>query len=175
VTVRAAKAVTMGGLGVVLAVAALGLALRLYLGRDAESRLRPGEAVAFDAPPPAAPNAFLACPPGRCGADAAESPVFDMAWEQLRERWRELIALQPRVELVSADPGRRRLVYVQRSALLRFPDVVTVEFVGLGAGRSSLFLYSRSRYGRVDFGINRGRVTGWLSLLRRMTGQPPEG
>lgn len=169
---RAAKAIALGGLATVLAVAALGLGLRLYLGREAESRLRPGEAVAFDAPPRPAPNAVLACPPGRCGPDAAPSPVFDMPWERLRERWREVIALQPRIELVDADPARRHLVYVQRSALLRFPDIVTVEFVALDGGRSSLFVHSRSRYGRADFGVNRARVAAWLSLLRRMAGQP---
>jgi uncharacterized protein (DUF1499 family) len=52
--------------------------------------------------------------------------------------------------------------------VLRFPDVITVEFVPLGDDRSSLAVDSRSRYGRGDFGVNRGRVSKWLRLLQQI-------
>ena len=60
---------------------------------------------------------------------------------------------------------RHRSVYVVHTAVLGFPDIVTVEFVALGSDRSSIALYSRSRYGRSDFGKNRRRVEHWLSQL----------
>jgi uncharacterized protein (DUF1499 family) len=43
-----------------------------------------------------------------------------------------------------------------------------VEFVTLGAGKSSLAIDSRSRYGRGDMGVNRRRVVDWLATLRTL-------
>ena len=74
---RRLRRMVIGLLSVALAVAALCLALRLYMGRAAEDALRPGERVALpDLRDPIPGNAFLACPPGYCAATAAESPVF---------------------------------------------------------------------------------------------------
>ena len=61
----------------------------------------------------------------------------------------------------------RRLVYIQHSPAFGFPDIITVEFVALGPDRSGIALYSRSRYGRNDFGKNRERVERWLGLLEK--------
>jgi len=82
----------------------------------------------------------------------------------------QVIAAEPRLVQVAAEPGQRRSVLIQRSALFRFPDLVTVEFVALAPDRSSLALYSRARYGRSDFGVNRRRVLRWLSRLQQIAG-----
>lgn len=117
------------------------------------------------------PNQFLMCPPGFCAATPhAESPVFDVSVEQLRNRWREVVAAQPRMELLAEDEDGQQFDYVQRSARFRFPDVITVRFIP-GAtyhadAQSTLAIYSRSIYGKSDFGVNRARVKAWLDLLR---------
>ena len=159
-----------------LAVAALGLAVRIYLGRDAENRLAPGEAVSLaDLHSPLPKPSFLFCPPGYCpAAEAIASPVFPLPWERLRDYWTEVISGQKRVETIAADPDSRRFVYIQHSPTFRFPDIITVEFVQLGPNRSSIAIYSRSRYGRYDFGKNRKRVGKWLALLEKMA-QPAIG
>jgi uncharacterized protein (DUF1499 family) len=74
--------------------------------------------------------------------------------------------VQPRVGLVAWNAPRRRATYIEHSAIFRFPDIVTVEFVILGAGKSSLAIHSRSRYGKADMGVNRRRVIDWLTTLR---------
>jgi uncharacterized protein (DUF1499 family) len=161
------------GLGALLLIgAALVLALRIYFGRAAEERLRPGEDVAIAAlRGPLAANAFLACPAGYCAvAEAAVIPVFAVSADRLVEYWRELVAAEPRLVQIAAEPEQQRSVWIQRSALFRFPDLVTVEFVALGPDRSSLALYSRARYGRSDFGVNRKRVLRWLSRLQQIAG-----
>jgi len=66
------------------------------------------------------PNQFLMCPPGICTGHA-DSPAFDVSVNQLRERWREVIAAQPRVELLAEDG--QQFDYVQRSA--RFTNTST--------------------------------------------------
>ena len=151
----------------VILLCGIAAGLRLYLGRAAENRVEASEDVSIRAlRPPLPQNGFLACPPGYCAvAEAAPAPVFDMPETQLRQCWERMIAAEPRLVGVAAAPARDRIVYVQRTPWLRFPDIVTVEFVGIGADRSSVAIYSRARYGRRDFGTNRRRVADWLARL----------
>ena len=81
------------------------------------------------------------------------------------------------------DPGRptptprpgtrpertRRSLHVQRSRVLRFPDLVRAEIVALGAERSGLILDSRARFGCWDLGVNRRRVLRWVHNLQQIT------
>ena len=52
-----------------------------------------------------------------------------------------------------------------RTAVFRFPDLVSIEFIEAEAGGATLAIFSRSIYGRKDFGANRKRITRWLSAL----------
>lgn len=117
------------------------------------------------------PNEYLALPPGFASAARphAESPVFEMLVSVLEDASLTAIRGQPRVETVATDPAGRQYAFVQRSALLRFPDTVTVGFVDLGNGRSSLAIYSRSKVGYSDLGANRRRVETWISAIRAAT------
>ena len=168
--VRVGRRIRTALLVIGLTVLLLGLALRIYMGSGAEDRLKPGEAVGVsELRSPLPKNAFLACPSGYCAAaEAITSPVFDMAWDRLREYWMEMISGEKRIVRALADPGSQRYVYIQHSPVFRFPDIITVEFVPLGPDRSSLALYSRSRYGEYDFLKNRSRVERWLLLLEKV-------
>jgi len=168
---RRAKRVVLVCVAVVLlgiALAALGL--RIYLGREAESRVAADEVIDFGARNVAGrANVFAMCPVDFCAPSGdLASPVFRIGWERLHDYWRELIAAQRRVEQVGWDEKRRRATYIQRSAMLRFPDIVTVEFVPLGVDRASLAIDSRSRYGKGDMGVNRRRVVEWMDMLQHM-------
>lgn len=153
-----------------LAVAVIVLGLRIYLGREGESRLAPDEIIDFAARDSAGrSNVFAACPPGYCAPPGdIESPAFAMDWERLRGYWSELMSVQRRVGLVAWDPQRHRATYIEHSAVFRFPDIVTVEFIALDGGRSTVAIDSRSRYGKGDMGVNRRRVLAWLSTLETM-------
>jgi uncharacterized protein (DUF1499 family) len=159
-----------------LGVAAFGLAVRIYMGREAENRLAPSEAVSIaELHSPLPKPGFLFCPPGYCvAAEAIASPVFPLPWERLHQYWTEVISGEKRVETIVADPDHRRFVYIQHSPTFRFPDIITVEFVPLGPNRSSIAIYSRSRYGHYDFEKNRKRVGKWLALLEKVA-QPAIG
>jgi len=161
----------VGLLAVVLALAGLGLSVRLYMSRAIEDQLRPDEAVDIARlRDPIPGNAFLACPPGYCMASAAPSPVFPLPVARLAELWGEMISGQRGVVIVVDAWVQRRQVLIQHTPLLRFPDIVTVEFVALAPDRASLAIYSRARYGRGDFGTNRRRVLRWLDRLARLAG-----
>ena len=115
----------------------------------------------------AKPGRYLMCPADYCNRPPnATSPVFDMEWERLRDLWSEAVARQRRVKLVAGDGERRKITYVQHSAVLRLPDIVTIEFVDLPDGKSSFAIESRPRYGWLDFGTNEARVRDWVGLLQ---------
>lgn len=112
------------------------------------------------------PNQYLICPPGLCAATPhAISPLFDLPVAQLRARWREIAAAQPRLALLAERDDGWQIDYIQRSARLRFPDIVTVRFIPTTPARSTLAIYSRSLYGRSDLGVNRKRTETWLAML----------
>lgn len=157
---------------VVLAVAGLGLAVRLYMGRAAEDSLQPGERVALqELRDPLPGNSFLACPPNYCAATARPSPVFALPADRLAQAWRRMLTGEPGIVIVTDEPTQHHLVIIQHTPLLRFPDIVTAEFVAIDGDRSSIAVYSKSRYGRGDFGTNRKRVLAWLDRLRQLADQ----
>jgi uncharacterized protein (DUF1499 family) len=163
------RPIRMALLALGFAILLPGLALRIYMGSGAEDRLTPQEAVSIpELRSPLPKTGFLACPSDYCSATAAiTSPVFDLPWDRLRDYWIEMISGETRVVRAIVDLGPRHYVYIQHSPIFRFPDIIIVELVPLGPTRSSIALYSRSRYGEYDFRKNRKRVERWLFLLQR--------
>jgi hypothetical protein len=116
---------------------------------------------------PATPNTFLAGP-------AAMQPKPDLVVEDQRlpaavlyQKARDLFAAQPRSYVAAEFPDRLQVHYVVRSAVLNFPDLVTVQVNSVAADRSTLVIWSRSVYGRSDFGVNRDRTQSWLAALQQ--------
>ena len=79
-----------------------------------------------------------------------------------------VIAVDDGGALVISGFEHRRAVYIQRSPIFGFPDIVMVEFVTLGPERSSVAVDSRSRYGGYDFTKNRKRGERWLFVLQEV-------
>ena len=167
---RVGRLIKVALLALGLAILLPGLALRIYMGSGAEDRLAAQEAASIpELRSPLPKSGFLACPWGYCSAaEAITSPIFDLPWDRLRDYWMEMISDEARVVRAAVDLGLRRYVYIQHSPLFRFPDIVTVELISLGPTRSSIALYSRSRYGEYDFAKNRKRVEKWLFLLQKV-------
>lgn len=114
------------------------------------------------------PSEVLACPPGYCTAEADIAvPDYPVAIERLNAIVREAVAALPRTTIARDDPARRRIVAVQRTAVLRFADTFWVELVARGANSSSLAIYSRPNFGYYDFGVNRRRVDDLLAAVAR--------
>lgn len=118
------------------------------------------------------PNEILAAVPGTTAAVPhipitiqSESP------EALLARFDAIARAQPRVTVLAGSVAEGMITYVQRSRLVRYPDYITVKAVrqetGLPEGGAGLIVWSRSRYGHGDFGVNRSRVEAWLAALER--------
>jgi hypothetical protein len=97
-------------------------------------------------------------------ADKA-GPVFHLRATDLWRAWMDFTARQPRLVLRAQDERTLRSLHVQRSRVLRFPDLVRAEIVALGTERSGIVLDSRARFGCWDFGVNRRRVLRWVHDL----------
>lgn len=75
------------------------------------------------------------------------------------------VALGEGAERLVWEPESGRATYLDRSAVLGFPDYVSVKAVADGAG-TRLSAYSRLRFGRDDFGVNRERLEAWGEATR---------
>ena len=67
-------------------------------------------------------------------------------------------------------PQDKQYVFVQRTPLFRFPDVINVQFLerpadSEGSPKSTLAMHSGSVFGVDDLGKNRERVNDWLARL----------
>jgi uncharacterized protein (DUF1499 family) len=118
---------------------------------------------------PATPNTFLAGP-------ASMRPAPDLVLEpqtlparQLFEKAQRVFGAQPRVYVAASFPDQLQEHFVVRSALLNFPDLVTVQVEDVSSDASNLVIWSRSVYGRSDLGVNRKRTEAWLAALQQST------
>ena len=111
-------------------------------------------------------NDALACPPGLCFAkvDLTVAPVA-MSAAALVAKIKALPTLEPRIVMVGENDAELRYVLVQRSALFNFPDTINIAIQPVDASHAAIAIYSRSRYGKGDLGVNMKRVQRWLSLL----------
>jgi uncharacterized protein (DUF1499 family) len=114
------------------------------------------------------PNQYIAAPAGATPLAQldAENPVFPVPPERLRDIVIAVIADTPRTKILESSPDGLALKAVQRSAVFRFPDYIDVRIMPKDGAGSTLAIYSRSRFGYSDMGVNRKRVEGWLAAIK---------
>lgn len=113
---------------------------------------------------PATPNSALAAPAGFHLTPDIVTPAFTVPPQRLFAAIQQVAAAEPRSFLQVAYPEKLQAHYVLRSDWLNFPDLVTVQVTP----ESQLILWSRSVYGRSDFGVNKARLAAWLAALDRV-------
>jgi uncharacterized protein (DUF1499 family) len=117
------------------------------------------------------PNQYLVCPEGYCGAPPhAVAPNFPAAVQELQDAWMALIAAQPSTRVIASDEAARQFDIETLTPLVGFPDTITVRFLETPGGGSTLAVYSRSNYGKSDFGTNKKRIDAWLGQLAARLG-----
>lgn len=93
------------------------------------------------------------------------SPVFHALSAETREVAVAAVLAEPRTTLVERDDGRCQFALTARSRLMGFVDDIDLLVVDQGAGRTALALYSRSRIGYSDMGVNEARGRRILERL----------
>jgi len=115
------------------------------------------------------PNDALACPPNFCKARSDFTPpLFGVEVAALRAAMANLIASEQRISLIETNDTASTERYLQRSALMQFPDTIVVRYIQKPEGHSTLAIYSRSQLGESDLGVNRARLERWLGKLRQL-------
>jgi uncharacterized protein (DUF1499 family) len=115
------------------------------------------------------PNDALACPENFCKARSdLMPPLFGVDLAALRAAMAKLIASEQRISLVEANDTALTERYIQRSALMQFPDTIVVRYIEQPEGHSTLAIYSRSQLGESDLGVNLARLERWLGKLKQL-------
>lgn len=142
-----------------------------------------GGLIDFEAlEPRSSPNEYLAAPLDAAPLfnDTAKrivAPTYPVSAEELRTSFEQALAKRQPLNgdfwakpvQEDSDAFASRFVYVERTPLFRFPDVVNVQFLEVGNGSSTLILHSASVYGQSDLGKNKERVE---DLLKRISDLP---
>ena len=93
------------------------------------------------------------------------SVTFDIKQSNLSQIIMDYAAQQDRTELlVNTDDGQL-MTFVQRSKLISYPDYITFKVTPKGDG-ANVSVFSRSRFGYRDFGVNKLRVETWIDGIR---------
>jgi len=106
-------------------------------------------------------NSALAAPPGLHVLPDIVTRRREMPPLRLYETLKRVALAQRRTFLHAEFPEQLQAHFVARSAQCNFPDLVAIQVTP----DSMPALYSRSIYGRSDFGVNRWRLVAWLTAL----------
>lgn len=107
------------------------------------------------------PNQYLM----RDGQDV-DSMILDLAFTDLAEKIEKFTLLQPSVTVLAGSAAKGHVTYEQRSKFMAFPDYITLKIIFEDDRRSRLIIYSRSRFGYFDLGVNRARVKAWAAAFQ---------
>jgi uncharacterized protein (DUF1499 family) len=111
-------------------------------------------------------NDALACLPQFCAAQAdVAAPVFALPQAEVLRAVQQALASERGVEQVAADANAGTLRFVQRSRVMGFPDTINIKVVPTPDGGSAVLIYSRSKLGRGDMGVNLARIQRWIGLI----------
>ena len=76
------------------------------------------------------------------------------------------IIINDNCEKVFGNINSSLITYVCRSKVFGFPDYISISFKKLENNKSSMSIFSISRFGRHDFGKNKQRIQKWLIKLK---------
>ena len=107
---------------------------------------------------------YLIAPPGHTvDAPHRRAPIFAVPVHKLASNFRLHALEQPGVTLKEVSIDGRKLELAHRYGLLRITTWISAQFLPLDENRSTLAVYSRTRYGNRT--ANRQRIDSWLSAL----------
>lgn len=119
------------------------------------------------APAPTSPNSYRVA-----DTDGADRPAvrFDDAGEAVWAAVDAVAAAEARTSVVADSRDDLGYVtYVQRSAFFGFPDYITIAVDDVD-GQTRLSVFSRSRLGQSDLGVNERRVEAWVRAIEARLG-----
>jgi len=115
---------------------------------------------------PITPNTYYVATQSMVEANVdREAPVYAAPAEVMAAAFEQYVLTQPNVLLLAGSAEEGWMTFVQRTPVLRVPDYISVKFINFEDRGSTLAIYSRSRFGYGDMGVNKARVDLWLQSL----------
>ena len=110
-------------------------------------------------------NDYLVAPEGASRSEPNRLfEARDISPKDLLFLFDSIAANAPRTAQIAMDEDGLTVTYVQKSMLFAFPDYISVKAVPVGEG-AGLVIWSRSRFGVSDLGVNGARIDDWLVKL----------
>ena len=109
----------------------------------------------FRMAPPALTEEFVDLP----------SPVYTANPTLMAKAFDDFVLRQLKTKRIAGSPEEGWMTYVQLSPSLNLPDYVSVKFIDLNGGNSTIAIFSQSRFGYDDLGGNEARVLAWTGTL----------
>lgn len=107
---------------------------------------------------------YLVAPPGHTvDAPHRPAPAFERPVHQLAGEFRRHALAQSGVALKDVSIDGRVLELIHRAGLFKISTRISAQFLSLDEERSTLAVYSRTRYGSRS--ANRQRIDTWLKAL----------
>jgi uncharacterized protein (DUF1499 family) len=147
--------------GVLVAAVVIAMVLVRRLDHDADV----WHVDPLTAPKPATPNSYRIAPAGASVDADQTSPTFSMSVRELAASFERVALDAGNVDVVGGSADSGWVTYVQTTALFAFPDYISVVFIEVDEAASTLAVFSRSRLGHSDLGVNQKRVRAWLAQL----------
>jgi uncharacterized protein (DUF1499 family) len=148
-------------LGVLAAVAVIAAVMIRRLDHDAGV----WHVDPLTAPTPSTPNSYRVAPADSVIEADAVAPVFQTSTPELAAKFERIARESGNVDVVGGSPESGFVTYVQTSSMFAFPDYISVKFIEIDANTSTLAVFSRSRLGQSDLGVNKKRIIAWLDQL----------
>lgn len=92
-----------------------------------------------------------------------QAPIYEQSSDEVARAFDTFVQSESDVEVLAGAASDGFVTYIQRSTLFGFPDYISVTFIDLPDGGSTIAVFSRARYGRSDFDVNEKRVNRWIS------------
>jgi len=113
------------------------------------------------------PHSFRMAPPALTEEFVdVSSPVYSVNPTLMAKAFDDYVLNQSKTARIAGSPEEGWMTYVQRSPRLNLPDYISVKFIDLNGGKSTIAIYSQSRFGYDDLGVNETRVLAWVSTLQ---------
>lgn len=123
-------------------------------------RLAPSDPARFHVDPLAAARSKT---PNDAMLTLSESPMFDRAPAALLDALETVALAEPRTSVLAREGDG--VTFIQRSRAMGFPDYISVRAVSLCQRQTMLTIWSRSRFGYSDMGVNAARIERWMAAL----------
>ncbi|MEM1244256.1 MAG: DUF1499 domain-containing protein [Pseudomonadota bacterium] len=94
-----------------------------------------------------------------------KSPVCKISIMDLKHKTEEILLQYPRIKKVQEDVAKNQQIYVRRTRIMKFPDIINIQFIKIDDTHSTFSMLSRAKYGYSDLNVNPTFVASFIRDL----------